>query len=396
MPNIETKNFIATNLFTDLNKLLLAKKTNSAINYDFAIRQIDGLQRIRTKIPSFYSNENIIFPPKLNLEQCSSESTALYKKSLCEGNLFIDITGGFGVDFYFMSRNFKHAIYVERNKSLIEIVEQNFKALCCSNISIINSDANEFIESMPESDCIFVDPARRDSTGGKVVFLSHCEPDLINIYSKLLAKTQLLIVKLSPMLDITAAIQSLNYVSEVHVVSVANECKEILLVLRPNFSGSINYFAINILKNNEIDRYSFTKTKEENAVIEFTSLVQKYLYEPNSSVLKAGAFKSIAKDFGIYKLHKNTHLYTSDTFCENFPGRVFEVINVWNTGKKDLSELKKKSGKANLSTRNYPLTTEQLKKKIGIADGGDTYLFGCTLNDESKILIECRKTISAI
>lgn len=393
MENLETKQFIADNLHTDVKKLLLAKKSNTAVNYDFAIRQIDGLQRIRYKIPSFYKTENIIFPPKLNLEQSSSESTASYKMNLCEGEIFIDLTGGFGIDFFFISKQFKNAIYVERNKELAEIVKHNLTVLGALNTSVINADGIQFIEQMPNADCVLIDPARRDSVGSKVVLLSHCEPDVTQIYPLILTKTKLLMLKLSPMLDISAAISSLNNVCAVHVVSVANECKEILLLLRPNYHETISYFAINILKNNDIQHYTFQKTNELNSEIEFTTELSTYLYEPNSSILKAGAFKSIAKDFHLKKLHNNTHLYTSNNIEISFPGRIFKVVKVWNVTKKSISELKKNVTNANLSTRNFPLSTDLLKKKIGITDGGDTYLFGCTLKDDSKVIIECVKTI---
>lgn len=394
--NKATQTYILKHQHEDVKKLLLKKRTNTEIDYDFAFRQIAGRQRIKLKLPTFYAQNNIIFPPQLNIEQSSSESTALYKKNICEGNTFIDITGGFGIDFYFVSQKFQQAIYVERNEALCKIAEHNFKELGCRNTSIINSDAVEFVENMTSIDCVFVDPARRDKAGGKTVFLADCEPNITQLYQKILNKTKILLVKLSPMLDISAAIQSLKFVCEVHVISVANECKEVLLVLHPNYNGIIQYYAVNIPKNEKIERYYFEKEKEFEAKPEYTSLVFKYLYEPNSSILKAGAFKTVALDFSLKKLHINTHLYTSDVIETNFPGRIFEIVKAWKIGKKELAELKNQVPKANLSIRNFPQTTEKLKKKIGIADGGDTYLFGCTLADESKVIIECKKINSTI
>lgn len=394
MSNIQTEKFISENIHSDLKKLLLIKRSDAEIDYEFAFRQIAGLQRIRYKIPSFYNIKNILFPPQLNIEQSSSESTALYKKSICEGNTLIDITGGFGIDLYFISQRFENAIYVERNEELCKIVAHNFNALEATNVSIIHADAVEFINNISASDCVFVDPARRDKTGGKTVFLEDCEPNITQVYKKILGKTNLLMVKLSPMLDITAAINALSNVHELHVVSVENECKEVLLILKPIPSKSIQYKAINILKNNVIEKFDFTKQSEYAAICNYSASVQTYLYEPNSSILKAGAFKIVANSYSINKLHINTHIYSSENRISNFPGRSFKVIKVWGINKKELTELKKQVPKANVSTRNFPLKPEELKKKIGITDGGDTYLFGCTLADESKVIIQCEKVTS--
>jgi hypothetical protein len=396
MCNTQTEKFISENIHSDLKKLLLIKRSDAKIYYEFAFRQIAGLQRIRYKIPSFYNVKNILFPPQLNIEQSSSESTALYKKSLCEGNTLIDITGGFGIDLYFISKHFENAIYVERNEELCKIVANNFRILGATNISIIHADAVAFIEKMPASDCVFVDPARRDKTGGKTVFLEDCEPNITQLYKKILEKAKLLMVKLSPMLDITAAINALSNVHEVHIISVENECKEVLLLLKPTSSTIIKYKAVNILKNNAFEEFEFSKESENSAICNYSSYIQNYLYEPNSSILKAGAFKSIANSYLINKLHRNTHLYTSENKISEFPGRSFKVIKVWSINKKELVKLKKQVPKANISTRNFLLKPEELKKKIGIADGGDTYLFGCTLADESKVIIQCEKVTSAV
>ena len=394
MSNIQTEKFISENIHSDLKKLLLIKRSDAEIDYEFAFRQIAGLQRIRYKIPSFYNIKNILFPPQLNIEQSSSESTALYKKLLCEGNTLIDITGGFGIDFYFISQRFENAIYVERNEELCKIVAHNFNALEATNVSIIHSDAVAFIDKMSASDCVFVDPGRRDKTGGKIVFLEDCEPNITQLYKKILGKAKLLMVKLSPMLDITAAINALSNVHEVHIVSVENECKEILLLLKPIECEVIKYKTVNLLKNNVVEKFDFTKESELKVICNFSLVVQHYLYEPNSSILKAGAFKSAANSYSINKLHVNTHLYTSENQISEFPGRSFKVIKVWGINKKELAELKKQVPIANISTRNFPLKPEELKKKIGITDGGDTYLFGCTLADESKVIIQCEKVTS--
>lgn len=396
MHNSETVNFIEQNINSDIKKLLLAKRTDSRIDYEFAFRQIEGLQRIKHKVPTFYNTKDIHFPPHLNIEQSSSESTALYKKNICEGSVFIDITGGFGIDTYFISRGFEKAIYIERNEELCRIAEHNFAVLGAKNVIVKNTDSTSYISEISVSDCILADPARRSKSGGKTVFLEDCEPDMTILHKRLLEKTKLLMIKLSPMLDITAAINSLSNIKEVHVLSVENECKEILLLLAPNYNNRIKYYAVNILKNGVTEFFEFSKEEEQVAICNYVTTVSNFLYEPNSSVLKAGAFKMIAKTYNINKLHKNTHLYSSNELIPDFPGRSFEVIRVWKNNKKELSELKNQLNKANISTRNYPLKPEELKKKTGIADGGDTYLFGCTLHDETKVIVECRKITSAI
>lgn len=396
MNNLHTHTYIDANILTDLKKLLLAKRTDSTIDYAFAFRQIAGFQRIRYKIPTFYANRNIRFPVQLSIEQCSSESTALYKSSMCEGELFVDLTGGFGVDFAFISPNFKKAIYVERNEELCDIAKHNFVELGLHHAEIACIDSVHFIETLPMCDCVLVDPARRDKAGSKMVLIEDCEPNIANVYKPILQKTKMLLVKFSPMLDISLAIKSLQYVSEVHIISVLNECKEVLLILRPDYRAPINFFAINIRNNQKTESYHFRKEQEFEAKATLSSEILKFLYEPNSSILKAGAFKMISTDFSINKLHTNTHLYTSNNYLPHFPGRIFKVNTTWKTGTKELSELKKQIPKANLSTRNYPLTTEQLKKKIGLTDGGDIYLFACTLTDGSKVIIECVKASLSI
>lgn len=394
LPNKETTDYIYEHRNEDVNKLVLKKRVDTNIDYDFAIRQIAGKQRITQKIPTFYNTKNIVFPAHLNIEQCSSESTALYKKSICEGDTFIDITAGFGVDFFFISQKFKQAIYVERNEELCRIAEHNFSVLAAENITIINMDALDFIHKMPAVDCLLVDPARRDKAGGKTVFLSDCEPDITKIYKQLLTKTKFLMLKLSPMIDISAAIHQLSNVHEVHVVSVANECKEILLILKPGEVEKIQHKTVNIKHGKATEYFDFTKEEEMGIACNYSANVLNYLYEPNSSILKAGAFKCISNSFKLSKLQKNTHLYTSEILLSEFPGRSFRVHKVWEFGKKEMIELKKQHPKANLSTRNFPLKPEELKKKIGIADGGETYLFGCTLVNHKKVIIACERITS--
>lgn len=391
MTNKKTLQYIFIHQDDDANKLVLKKRTDIEIDYDFAFKQIAGRQRVKSKLPSFYHNKELIYPPQLNIEQCSSESTALYKKSLCEGFSMADLTGGFGVDFYYLSTNYRESFYIEQNTELCEIANHNFKILGCINHTIINKKAEDAIDDLPELDLVYIDPARRNKIGSKTVFISDCEPDISILQKRILKKSKKLMVKLSPMLDISSAIKILKNVHEVHILSVANECKEILLILKTEMVESIKFIAVNIVNNSKTDIFEFFKEDESACLISNSQEIKKFLYEPNSSILKSGAFKSIALNFNLLKLHNNTHLYTSNDLISDFQGRIFEVVDLVGNSKKDMIEIKIKYPKANISTRNYPLKPEELKKKLGIEDGGDIFIFACTIEKDLKVLIICRK-----
>jgi 16S rRNA G966 N2-methylase RsmD len=391
MTNKKTLQFILTHQNDDVNKLVLKKRTDIEIDYDFAFKQIAGRQRVKHKLPSFYSNKELIYPLQLNIEQCSSESTALYKKSLCEGISMADLTGGFGIDFYYISNNYREAFYIEQNTELCEIVNHNFKILGSRNHKIINKKAEDAIDNLPELDLVYIDPARRNKTGSKTVFISDCEPDISILREAILQKSRMLMVKLSPMLDISSAIKILKNVHEVHIISVANECKEILFILKKEKVDRIKFKAVNIVNNNKTDVFEFFKEDESACIISNSQEIQQFLYEPNSSILKSGAFKSICLQFNLLKLHNNTHLYTSNNLVSDFQGRIFEVVDLVGNSKKVMIEIKIKYPKANISTRNYPLKPEELKRKLGIDDGGDIFIFACTIEKDLKVLIICRK-----
>jgi len=391
MTNKKTLQYIFIHQDDDVNKLVLKKRNDIEIDYDFAFKQIAGRQRVKSKLPSFYHNKELIYPPQLNIEQCSSESTALYKKSLCEGFSMADLTGGFGVDFYYLSTNYNESFYIEQNTELCEIANHNFKILGRRNHTIINKKAEDAIDDLPELDLVYIDPARRNKIGSKTVFISDCEPDISILQKRIMQKSKKLMVKLSPMLDISSAIKILKNVHEVHILSVANECKEILLILKTEMVERIKFIAVNIVNNSKTDIFEFFKEDESACLISNSHEIQKFLYEPNSSIIKSGAFKSIALNFNLLKLHNNTHLYTSNDLVSDFQGRIFEVVDLVGNSKKDMIEIKIKYPKANISTRNYPLKPEELKKKLGIEDGGDIFIFACTIEKDLKVLIICRK-----
>jgi 16S rRNA G966 N2-methylase RsmD len=387
----ETKEFINKHLDENIHQLALQSARFPAVDISLAIRQINGKQKIKAKVPLFYSNDDVLYPAQLSLEQSSSESTAKYKSSLCEGNTLVDLTGGFGVDCCFMSERFEHAIYVERQAELCALATHNYKALNRNHIEVINAETEQYLAEMDHVDWVFIDPARRSSSGNKVVLLSDCEPDVSALSPLLLQKATRIMIKLSPMMDITAAVKQLPTTSEIHIISVDNECKEVLLLLEQKVHENPKITTVNFGKKDKKDVFEFFQDEESIAQITFTTAAETYLYEPNASIMKSGAFKLIANRYGLHKLHKNTHLYTSVKLLLDFPGRVFEVQNQWGNSKKELKELASKIPKANISTRNFPLSVDELRKKLKIKEGGETYLFAFTLANEQKVIIECKK-----
>jgi 16S rRNA G966 N2-methylase RsmD len=420
----ETLEFIKTHRFDDVRKLAFASHP-AGIDLPFALSQISGRQAIKNKIPSWYENDHIIYPKHLSLEQCSSEATAKYKASLVKGESLVDLTGGFGVDCAFMSQQFKTATYIERSEDLCKIAESNFNELGLNHTQVVCGQAVDHLEKISEVDCVFLDPARRDGVGDKVVAIQDCEPNIIELKEQLLNKAKTVMIKLSPMLDISLALQSLPETVAIHVVSVAGECKELVFVLRRFLAAlemtaafrileenrpvpmtpsptpskgrqrhserseeSPEIICINILKNSTVQEFSFLKSKEQQCNINYASKLRKFIYEPNASILKAGAYKSIAHKFNLEKLHPDSHLYTSDQLVENFPGRVFKFVSSFSFNKKEIKENLKNVEQANISIRNFPGSVDELRKKLKLKDGGDIYLFATTLYDGRKVILK--------
>ncbi|NCC98396.1 MAG: SAM-dependent methyltransferase [Bacteroidia bacterium] len=356
----------------------------SSENRIYEAEQLEGKAIATIKIPSWAVIDNIKYPKRLSMEQCSSEYTAKYKANIVHGYSFTDLTGGLGVDFAFMSQSFKKATYNEYNTDLFNIATHNFKVLQLNNVQTVNYDAMEYLNSIQKQDCIYIDPARRSKSGGKMVLLEDCEPDLTKIKDKLLSKCDTLIVKLSPMLDMDAALKNLPETSDIHVISIKNECKELVFVLQKNNEqASVQIHCVNIPGES---CFKFKKDEEQNAQSLF-SMPLKYLYEPNSSILKAGAFKMVGIIQNAYKLHVNSHLYTSEKLIDSFPGRCFKILEICSAHKNKLKHIQK----ANLAIRNFPSSVGELQKKIGIKDGGELYLFATTTLDGSKNILVCKK-----
>lgn len=385
----DIKKFIAEHENEDIRELALKASRYPQINMQDAIQQIAGRRIAKSKIPSWYAQNDIIYPPHISMEQCSSEQTASYKASLSTGNTIIDLTGGFGVDLSFMAQNKTEAYYIETQPHLVELAQHNFKVLGLDHITAINNNGINFLRSEDKLwDTIYIDPARRNTSGRKTVLIEDCTPNLIEIDSLLNQKSKQVIIKLSPMLDITHALNSISNITDIHIISVNNECKELLLV-KSSTQKEVKLHCINMI-NNGIQCFSFTKDNENNAAVTYSGQPEKYLYEPNSSILKAGAYKYPADYFNLKKLHINSHLYTSDLYIPDFPGRHFTVKNVFGTNKKDIKQYLTMK-QANISTRNYPLSVAEIRKQTKLKDGGNDYIFATTLVNEKKVLILCEK-----
>ena len=382
-----TIEFIAQHREEDVRTLALQAGRYPTVDMREAVTQIEGWQQAREKLPTWAAVKGIIYPPKISMEQCSSEKTAKYKAKQVKGKRFADLTGGFGIDFSYMARNFNEAFYIERNKTLCDIATANFSLLGLEDAKVMNGNSEELFESLPHLDWIFVDPARRDGDGRKVVALSDCEPNVVEL--DLLSKADMAMIKCSPMLDITMACRQLQHVSSVHIVSVNNECKELLIILNSGDFTGFTTHCVNILKDST-QIFSFTQDDEDTAETSYSSEVGKYLYEPNASVQKAGSPKSLSSHYHVDKLHPNSHLYTSNEHIHDFPGRIFEVVEVLGFSKADIKSVQS-LGKANITVRNFPESVQLLRKRLKLTDGGENYIFATTLNDDSKALILCKK-----
>lgn len=344
------------------------------------LQQVEGRERTADKLPSFAAIEDWWYPVRLSCEQCSSELTARYKAEIIrpsfeggDGVRLLDLTAGYGVDTYFLSKQFEHTDYIEQNAELCRIAEHNF-SLQKSAISIHNCSAEEFLQTAGQYDLIFVDPARRDSHGGKVFHLENCTPNVIELLPELLKHSQRLLFKLSPMLDISQAIKELSAVNwDIYVVAIKNEVKEVLLLSGGN--GTITAIDLSCPEQ----AFTFTREEEKNTTVSYQLSTINYLYEPNAAILKAGAYKLVAQRFKLHKLDPNTHLYASDQYVAHFPGRVWKTSPLPSQKERVIQQ-------ANVLVRNYPLTAEQLKKKMRLKDGGTEYIIGCRVDGKPVVL----------
>ena len=393
----ELRDFIQQHLNDDTAELLLAARRYQGIDIAFVVEQIEARKRLKTKLPEWYENVELVMGGKVPAEQCSSEVTARYKRSIIEGESLCDMTGGMGVDLWYMSEGMKQAIYTERNETLCEIAKHNFQMLKDGKHPEVEVRCGDGLDlPIPSVDIIYLDPARRAGDGSRVYAMEDCEPNIVAWQDELLQKAKTLLVKLSPMVDLTDVLRKLKGVTDVYIVGVRNECKEVLVkqahALGDSLpAGCVKVHCVDFLTDKTIeDSYNL---KDKNEITVVSDGVGNYLYEPDVTLMKAQAFGSLCQRFPVYQLDVETHLMTSDEFIADFPGRIFEVEELIPFSSKVLKRLKKEIPQANIATRNFVMTAEELQKRSGIKDGGEVYLFGAKVKDMGQILLKCRKKV---
>jgi THUMP domain-like len=374
------RNFIEQHANDDEQQLLLRYTEICDLPARLIAWQISGRRKAKIKIPLFYNTPNVLYPPGINLEQSSSEDTGLFKASILSTCLpfvtsLVDLTGGFGVDTFFFSKKVNHVTYVEPNAELFSYARQNHITLGAENIQHINATAETFLDSLTAHvNAFFIDPSRRSASNKKVFRMTDCEPDVIKLLPRIFAHAKYLMVKGAPLLDIQQAMRELRCVEHVWVVSVKNEVKELLFICSKERQEGAIITAVNLTTDHE--QFSFQVSEEQQATITFSEPLN-YIYEPNAAILKAGAFKLVGEKFSVAKLHPNTHLYTSNDLVRNFPGRIFKPTGFLKADAKEAGSYFSER-KANVITRNYPLSPDQLRKKLRLQDGGDLYLIACS------------------
>lgn len=397
-----TAEFIREYRERDIRQLALQANRFPDVDMPYALDQIQGWQIARRKLPKWAACDGVIFPPHLSMEQCSSEPTAQYKLNLAmewasrvgHASRMTDLTGGFGVDFSFTSCAFAAATYVERNEQLCHIVEHNLPLLGLNNATVVCADAVEYLSTVEPQTMLFLDPARRDEHGAKTVMLADCTPDVVQLLPKLLEKSRFTMLKLSPMLDWHKAVDDLQgTVREVHIVSVGGECKELLLVLSTVVESELKVYCADLSTASDTSSL-FVYTPGSSAPVVNSKLKtqnSKFLHEPNASIMKAGCFDELAAAYGVSPVSRNSHLFLSDEPVEGFPGRSFVVERVTTMNKGELRKTLAGIEKANIATRNFPLTVAELRKRLKIKDGGDVYIFATTTAEGEHLLLISRK-----
>ncbi|MGM9734519.1 MAG: RsmD family RNA methyltransferase, partial [Prevotella sp.] len=390
------------------------------VDLPFALDQIAGRQTARRKLPSWAAVDSVVYPPHISMEQCSSEQTAQYKKSVLDrlipnssflipnSSLYIDLTGGFGVDFSFLSRGFRKAVYVERQEHLCDVASHNFRCLGIDNAEVVCEDAEEYLDYCEKADVIYLDPARRDSHGGKTFAISDCTPDVISLLPMLLKKATLVMIKLSPMLDWRKAVADLGEenVVEVHIVSVDNDCKELIVVLSSHVisspscpdsfpslycanisAGALSSIVVPLSRQSLSGKRQFAVSYNPEI-----AAIPAFLYEPNASIMKAGCFDALCDRYpNLMKIAPNSHLFISSEEIHDFPGRSFSIEKTTTMNKKELRQALSGIASANIATRNFPLSVQELRKRLKLKDGGNTYIFATTDINSCHILYICTK-----
>ena len=382
--NQSTLDYIRQHADEDVRQLALRGHKCPDVDLQYALEQIAGRQKARTKLPSWAAIDGIVYPPHLSMEQCSSEVTARYKASIAgKGALFVDLTAGFGVDMALISQGFQKAVHVERQPQLCAISAENFRLLGLNHIEVVCGDGVAYLHTMRHADLLFIDPARRDVHGGRTYDISDCTPNVLEILDEMLEKADRVMIKLSPMLDWRKAVADLGKVNEVHIISVDNECKELLLILSKT-KKPLRVFCVN---NDEC----FEVVEGISSQPRPLPQDMRYLYEPNASVMKAGCFDLIEQRFGVVQLERNSHLFVSDKEILGFPGRQFLIEKRTSMNKRELKATLADVDQANITVRNFPMSVAELRKRLKLKEGGDVYIFATTISDEGHQLLVCRK-----
>ena len=382
--NQSTLDYIRQHADEDVRQLALRGHKCPDVDLQYALEQIAGRQKARTKLPSWAAIDGIVYPPHLSMEQCSSEVTARYKASIAgKGALFVDLTAGFGVDMAFISQGFQKAVHVEQQPQLCAISSENFRLLGLNHIEVVCGDGVAYLHTMRHADLLFIDPARRDVHGGRTYDISDCTPNVLEILDEMLEKADRVMIKLSPMLDWRKAVADLGKVNEVHIISVDNECKELLLILSKTMKP-LRVFCVN---NDEC----FEVVEGISSQPRPLPQDMRYLYEPNASVMKAGCFDLIEQRFGVVQLERNSHLFVSDKEISGFPGRQFLIEKRTSMNKRELKATLADVDQANITVRNFPMSVAELRKRLKLKEGGDVYIFATTISDEGHQLLVCRK-----
>lgn len=383
----EIQKYIYEKTGADSSKLAFQKNPFPEIDFKIILNQIESRTKSKEKLPTWFNSKNILYPSKISIEQTSSETTARYKSEIVSGESLIDLSGGFGVDDYYFSKKVTHLIHCEINEELSEIVAHNFEVLKCENAKCISGDSTEILENLNQKfDWIYIDPSRRNDAKGKVFMLKDCLPNVPDLQDFYFKFSNNILIKTAPILDITAGLSELKNVKKIHIVAVENEVKELLWEIEKDFQKEIIIKTINLNKDKkEVFEFELNSQREPSF-----ALPKKYLFEPNSAIMKSGGFSEISIQFNIDKLHRHSHLYTSELKLIDFPGRRFQIEKMIDYSKKEMIA-NFANQKANITTRNFPETVENIRKKWKIKDGGNLYCFFTTDTDEKKIVLLCTK-----
>ena len=385
--NPEIQAFINANVGKSISKLALQKNPFPEVNWIGILSQIEAKTKAKDKLPNWFLTKNIIYPTKISIEQTSSEKTASYKASIVSGDSLIDLTGGFGVDDYYFSKKIKNVAHCEINLELSAVVKHNFEQLNVPNITCYAGDSLDTLNSLNTRwDWIYIDPSRRNDAKGKVFLLKDCLPNVPENLDFYFNNSDAILIKTAPLLDISAGLSELQHVKAIHIIAVENEVKELLWELHASFFGNTTIKTINLTKD-KTDTFDFI-LNEDSKFPNF-SLPQKYLYEPNSAIMKSGGFDEVGSFYNLNKLHKHSHLYTSADLI-SFPGRIFQIQNSFPYNKTEMKSFLENT-QANITTRNFPDSVESIRKKWKIKDGGNLYCFFTTDENNDKIVLICTK-----